>query len=101
MKLFVIVNMMKQTFVCLLDCRSGSVITSSRSRDMPYTYNGRAGLILATSYQSLNRLIKNAFEMAGTHVELKIITLDGDIIHIHPIANDNSFVMFKSDENRQ
>ena len=79
-----------------------AVLLPVRSHDMPYTYNGRAGLILATSYQSLNRLIKNAFEMAGAHVaELKIVTLDGDIIHIHPIVNDNSYVMFKSEESRQ
>lgn len=78
------------------------VILPVRSRDVPYTYNGRAGLILATEYASLNRMIQCTFEMAGTHVaELKLVTLDSDVIHIHPIMNDGSYVMFGNDEHRQ
>ena len=73
------------------------VLLPVRSRDIPYTYNGRAGLILNTSYQALNRLITKMFESAGAQVsELQLHTLDGDTIRIHPIMNDNSYVMYKT-----
>lgn len=72
------------------------VLVPARSHDVPYTYNGRAGLILNTEYRSLTRLIDIALEAGGTHLaELQLVTQDGDILRIHPIINDNSYVLYK------
>lgn len=72
------------------------VLVPARSHDVPYTYNGRAGLILNTEYRSLTRLIELALEAGGTHLaELQLVTQDGDILRIHPIINDNSYVLYK------
>lgn len=67
-----------------------------RSRDIPYAYNGKAGLLLNTEYPSLTRLIDSTLEKSSPHTdEMLIITLDDDIMRISPILNDNCFVMYK------
>lgn len=77
------------------------VLIPARSHDVPYTYNGRAGLILNTEYRSLTRLIELTLEAGGTHLaELQIVTQDGDALRIHPIINDNSYVLYKKLETK-
>lgn len=67
-----------------------------RSHDVPYAYNGKAGLLLNTEYPSLTRMIDSALERSSPHTdELLVITLDDDIMRISPILNDNCFVMYK------
>lgn len=72
------------------------ILLPIHSRDIPYAYNGKAGLLLNTEYPKLTRSIEKLLEESNPHaVDVRIVTLDGDELIISPILNDNSYILYK------
>lgn len=66
------------------------------SRDIPYAYNGKSGLLLNTEYPKLTRAIETVLSEISAHaVDVRLVTLDGDELIISPILVDNSYVIYK------